>query len=237
MFPVAVLAGGLGTRLRQVTGDDLPKALVPVAGRPFIDRKLLELRDEGARDVMLLVAHGADAIRDHVGDGSALGLRVDYLEDGPDLLGTGGSLPRAVPHLGDTFWVTYGDTLLDVDVPRAETDLARDGTLALMTVLHNRDRWEPSNALVRDRRVVAYAKDPRPPDAEHIDYGMLLFRATAFAGFEPGATFDLAEVLSGLVADRQLTAFEVDERFHDIGTPEALRETEAWVAQREARGT
>jgi NDP-sugar pyrophosphorylase family protein len=232
VHPVAILAGGLGTRLRQVTGESVPKALAPVGGRPFIDRKLIELRDAGAQEVLLLVAHGADAIRDHVGNGSSFGLRVDYLEDGPTLLGTGGAVARAIPHLGDEFWVTYGDTLLDFDHAAAEAAFATADTLALMTVLRNQDRWQPSNALVRDGRVIAYAKQPAPAGAEHIDYGMILFHADAIRPGEDTVPFDLVVVLRRLVAERQLGAFEVDRRFHDIGTPAALQETEAWLGSR-----
>jgi len=232
MFPVGVLAGGLGTRLRDVTGDSLPKAMVVVDDRPFIDHKLAELRDGGAHTVVVLLGHGADAIRAHVGDGSAFGLDVSYLEDGPELLGTGGAIVRALPRLGSQFWVTYGDTLLDVDVPRAEAVFARSGALALMTVLENDDRWEPSNVVVRGERVAAYAKTPRPPGARHIDYGMLLFDARAFAPRDLGERFDLAQLLSGLAADDELAAFTVTERFRDIGTPDALRDTEAWLRRR-----
>jgi len=234
LLPVAVLAGGLGIRLRTVTGDDLPKALLPVAGRPFIDHKLLELRDEGAHSVLLLVGHGGGAIREHVDDGARFGLDVTYLDDGPVLLGTGGALARATPLLGDEFWVTYGDTLLEVDTAAAEASLERDDAVCLMTVLHNRDRWEPSNARVDGARVAAYGKNPRPPGAEHIDYGMLLFRSAAFAGFARDEPLDLALVLQGLVATSRLAAFTVTTRFHDIGTPDALRDTEAWLSARKA---
>jgi NDP-sugar pyrophosphorylase family protein len=232
MHPVAVLAGGLGTRLRDVTGDDLPKVMVPVAGQPFIDHKLRELRDKGASDVLLLLGHGAEAVRDHVGDGAAHGLRVEYRDDGDALLGTGGALLRALPQLGDRFWVTYGDTLLDVDVVRAERTAAASDARGLMTVLHNRDRWQPSNVVARDGHVAAYTKDPRPPGAEHIDYGMLLFDARAFSPHAQAVAFDLATIVVDLVDRHALLAFEVTERFHDIGTPDALSETEAWLWNR-----
>jgi NDP-sugar pyrophosphorylase family protein len=234
VLTVAVLAGGLGTRLRPVTGDALPKALVPVAGRPFVEWKLLELREQGAGRVVMLVGHGADLIREHVGDGSALGLSVTYVDDGSAPLGTGGAVVRALPALGDAFWVAYGDTLLTVDVATAEHQFAASGSLALMTVLHNRDQLEPSNARVEGTSVVAYAKDPRPHGAQHIDYGMLLFRREAFAPREEGAPFDLGDVLQDLATAGSLDAFEVHERFHDIGTVASLRETEAYVRQREA---
>src|SRR5712692_2156565 len=119
MLPVAVLAGGLGNRLHAVTGDALPKALVPVLGRPFIDWKLEGLAAAGTHRVVLLVGHHGGQIRAHVGDGRRYGLSVEYVEDGPVLLGTGGAVARALPSLADAFWVTYGDTLLEFDVAAA----------------------------------------------------------------------------------------------------------------------
>ena len=96
-LPVAVLAGGLGTRLRSVTGAELPKVLVPVLGRPFVDHKLDELAGAGATRVVFLLGHGAEQVRDHVGDGSRYELDVVCLDDGDELLGTGGALRRALP--------------------------------------------------------------------------------------------------------------------------------------------
>jgi NDP-sugar pyrophosphorylase family protein len=234
MQSVAVLAGGLGTRLRTVTGPELPKALVPVAGTPFVDLKLAELRDRGAARVVMLVGHGGEQLREHVGDGSRHGLEVIFVEDGPVLLGTGGALRNALTLLDDPYWVTYGDTLVDVDVALAERDFAGSDADALMTVLHNRDAVEPSNVCVDGTRVVAYAKRPRPAGAEYIDYGMLLARHAALTDRPVGEPFDLAEVLGTLATEGRLWAFVVTEPFHDIGTPEQLRETERYLARRGA---
>jgi NDP-sugar pyrophosphorylase family protein len=231
MYPVAVLAGGLGLRLRELTGTQLPKAMVPVLGRPFVDWKLETLAAAGVTDVVLLVGHSGDHIRDHVGNGDRFGLAVTYVEDGPELRGTGGALLHALPALPACFWVTYGDTLLDVDLGAAESAFDSSGCRALMTVLHNRDQWQPSNALVDDGFVVDYGKSPAPPGAEHIDYGMLLFRRSAWDCRNADEVFDLAEVLSPLIAQREVVAFDVRSRFHDIGTPEAVRETETFLSR------
>jgi NDP-sugar pyrophosphorylase family protein len=233
--PVAILAGGLGTRLHTVSGSTLPKALVPVADRPFIDHKLEELRRRGVREVVFLIGHGGDQIRRHVGTGADFGLEVTYLDDGPRLLGTGGAIKAAVPSLGPRFWVTYADSLLDVDVDRAEKEFRSTPALGMMTVLRNFDRVEPSNVLVEEDCIVAYGKDPRPARAEHIDYGMLLFDAEAFESVSDVRPFDLIEVLTALIATRRLAAFVVTEPFHDIGTPETLRETERFIRERRGR--
>jgi NDP-sugar pyrophosphorylase family protein len=219
----------MGTRLREVTGDEVPKVLVPVAGRPFIDWKLDELRRAGVDDAVLLVAHQGDEVAAHVGDGARLGLRVRCIADGDTLLGTGGAVQRALPLLPEAFWVTYGDSLLHVDLARAEAEFARSGIAGLMTVWHNRNRLGPSNALVHDGLVVAYSKAPPPAGAEHIDYGILLLTRSCFAGRAPDERFDLAEVLTPLASAGRLGAFEVHDRFHDIGDPVALGETERYL--------
>jgi NDP-sugar pyrophosphorylase family protein len=228
MYPVAVLAGGLGLRLRELTGQ-LPKAMVPVLGRPFVDWQLETLAASGVTDVVLLVGHSGDHIRDHVGSGDRFGLAVTYVEDGPTLRGTGGAILHALGSLPSSFWVTYGDTLLDVDLAAAQAAFDTSGCRALMTVLHNRDEWQPSNALVDAGYVVDYGKSPAPAGAEHIDYGMLLFRRSAWDDRNADQVFDLADVLCPLIARREVVAFDVTSRFHDIGTPEAVRETELFL--------
>jgi histidinol-phosphate phosphatase family protein len=228
MQPVVVLAGGHGTRVRHLTGPELPKALLPVDGRPFIDFKLASLAAAGATDVVLLAGHGGHALREHVG-GAALGLRVMYLDEGDELLGTGGAIARALPQLADPFWVTYGDTLLEVPMADVERALDEGDTLGVMTTFENRDRWARSNVSVADGLVIAHEKGDPPGTHRWIDYGMLFLRKQAFGGYQAGSQFDLGDVLRSLVAERRLAAFPVRERFRDIGTEEAWRETDAWA--------
>jgi NDP-sugar pyrophosphorylase family protein len=232
MLAVAVLAGGLGTRLRAVTGDALPKAMTPVLGRPFIDYKLAGLAAAGVERVVLLVGHGSGQVRRTIGTGDRFGLHVSYAEDGPTLRGTGGAVRHALNQLTDPFWVTYGDTLLQVPMRDAERAFVASGLSALMTVFHNRDRYEPSNVRVERGFVAEYGKDPRPRRATHIDYGMLAFRHDAFVDWPDEHAFDLGSVITGLVHRRSVLAFEVTERFHDIGTIDALRETEMFLNDR-----
>jgi NDP-sugar pyrophosphorylase family protein len=227
---VVILAGGLGTRLRDVTGDVIPKALVPVAGRPFLDHKLAELADAGVEDVLLLVGRHGDAIEQYVAQSDGSHLRVRCRSDGERLLGTGGAVRAALAELPDAFWITYGDTLLAFDVGAAERAFTGSGNLGLMTVLRNRDQWETSNVDVGEGRVTAYDKGASRGTHEFIDYGMIALQRDAFDGFENQDAFDLGEVITGLVQRRLLSAFEVTERFYDVGTIERLRETEHVIA-------
>jgi NDP-sugar pyrophosphorylase family protein len=232
---VVVLAGGRGTRLATVTGASTPKALVAVAGRSFIDWKLDQLHAAGATDVLVLTGHHGDAVAAHVGDGSQFGLRVGCRRDGAEPVGTGGAVRSALGDLPPRFWVTYGDSLMTVDLAAGEQQLAAAGGTALMTVWRNRDELGPSNALVRGNHVVAYAKDPPPPGAEHIDYGMLLLGSDAFRD-APTAPFDLGAILGDLAERGELVAFGADEPFHDVNDPEALRATEIFLLSRPQPG-
>ena len=113
-LPVAILAGGLATRLRPIT-ERIPKVLVPVAGRPFLAHQLELLRGQGIRRAVLCVGHLGEMVQREFGDGAAHGVQLDYSFDGPAPLGTGGAVKRALPLLHDRFFVLYGDSYLPID--------------------------------------------------------------------------------------------------------------------------
>jgi NDP-sugar pyrophosphorylase family protein len=228
-LPVAILAGGLATRLGSLTRD-CPKALLPVAGRPFILHQLELLRRNGVRRVVMCVGHLGEQVEAVVRDAGLAGLDVEYSYDGPMPLGTGGAIRKAQPLLGDRFLVTYGDTLLPLDYPAVERAFVNSGMPAIMTVLRNENRWDTSNVLFRDDRIVRYDKRGHTPEMTYIDYGLGGFRADALARYAADASFDLAEVYGQLAEVGQLAAFEAHERFYEIGTPAALAETSAYIA-------
>jgi NDP-sugar pyrophosphorylase family protein len=224
---VVVLAGGLGTRVAHLTGSSA-KAMLPIDGRPFLDFKLAELVAAGAEHIFLLVGHGAEEIRSRV-ETHRCGASVTLVEDGPVLLGTGGAVRRACDRLPERFWVTYGDTLLDVPLRQVEEWTEARGLPAAMTVLHNRDRWETSNVSIDRDRVVAYEKGGEPGTHEHLDYGMLWLPARAFSEEELPDAFDLGMVIERLVQAGDLGAWVVEHRFHDVGTEAAWQKTDRWA--------
>ena len=229
---VVILAGGLGTRLRALA-PDTPKALMPVAGRPFIEHQFALLRRNGLTEVLLCVGHLAEAIEARVGDGARFGMRVAYSREDPaHLLGTGGALVRALPALRPTFLVLYGDSYLPTDYAAVIRAFESSSCRALMTVFRNRGRWDPSNARVDGRLVVFYSKKARPGEADCIDYGLSAFRREAIEDYcgEP-LPLDLARIQGDLVAAGQMAALEVRERFFEIGKPEGLADLERELAR------
>jgi len=227
-LPVAILAGGVATRLRPIT-ETIPKSLIEVAGRPFLFHQLEWLRKEGVERVVLCVGYLGEKLRAAVGDGMALGLKVEYSLDGDRLLGTGGALRKAVSKLGDQFFVLYGDSYLRCSLADVERAFRTAGKPALMTVLKNDGLWDRSNVKLGERGCVSYDKRTPTPGMRYIDYGLSVIRADVLARHGEDEVFDLADVLAGLSARNELAGLEVTDRFYEIGSPAGLKETEEFL--------
>lgn len=222
-FPVAILAGGLATRLRPIT-EKIPKSLVEVAGEPFIRHQLRLLRNSGIERVVLCAGHLGEMIEDEVGDGADFGLRVSYSFDGPKLLGTGGALRRAREQLGPAFFVLYGDSYLPCDYAGIQRAFSASGKPALMTVFANGDQYDASNVVYHDGRIAAYSKTERLPAMRWIDYGLSVLTEPILERIPADVKTDLADIFTELARTGELAGYETPERFYEIGSFSGLRE-------------
>lgn len=228
-----ILAGGLGTRIRARSAD-LPKALIPVLGKPFIEYQLEWLARQGVRSVILSVGHLGAMIATAVGEGARFGLSVAYSDEGEKLRGTGGALRLAADLnlLDESFFLLYGDSYLPIDLaPVWRT--SEQGRVCTMTVLRNQGRWDRSNVVVRDGAPMLYDKsvpDPAAAGMEHIDYGLsVLRRDVVLDELAPDVKADIADVMHRLSVRGQLRAHEVFERFYEIGSPQGLDDFERYI--------
>ncbi|MGA7220100.1 MAG: nucleotidyltransferase family protein [Candidatus Sulfotelmatobacter sp.] len=230
MLTVAILAGGLATRLRPIT-ESVPKSLLEVNGEPFAKHQLRLLRAKGFKRVVICVGHLGTLVQRVIGDGSALGLEIDYSFDGPVLLGTAGAIRNALPKLGEAFFVMYGDSYLPCDYAAIARSFESARAPGMMAVFRNEGKWDTSNVEFEPGRILAYSKIDRTSRMRYIDYGLGIFRAKVFAELPSGRPCDLTEVYEKLLQRKQLAAFEVRERFYEIGSPAGLRETAEFLAQ------
>lgn len=230
-FPAAILAGGLGTRLHPLT-ESLPKALIDINGQPFIAHQLRLLAAAGVERVVLCLGHLGEMVQEVVGNGARYGVRAEYSFDGPALRGTGGAIQNARALLGDAFFVMYGDSYLPCDYARVQQGFEESGKLALMTVFQNEGQWDTSNVELEQRRIVAYDKVHRTPRMRHIDYGLGVFRRSVFDELPQISSFDLAEVYRAQLEAGMLAAFEVTERFYEIGSFEGVQDLAAYLSRK-----
>ena len=230
MLPVAILAGGLATRLRPLT-ETIPKSLVEINGEPFLWHQLRLLRENGVSRVVLCLSYLGEQVRDSVGDGHDFGLHIDYSFDGSVLLGTAGALKRALPLLGETFLVLYGDSYLPIDLRAVAAAFRLSGKAGLMTVYWNEGRWDTSNVEFAGGRIVAYDKKLRTERMRHIDYGLGAFQASAFDRVPAEKPWDLAVLYQDLLQAGELAAFESTHRFYEIGSFRGIEELSSYLRQ------
>lgn len=230
MLSCAILCGGLATRLRPIT-ETIPKSLVPVNGEPFLQHQLRLLQSKGVRDVVLCIGHLGEMIQDFAKDGRDFGLSVRYSFDGAPLLGTAGAIRKALPLLGKSFFVLYGDSYLDCDYAAIADAFAASHKRGLMTIYRNEGHFDTSNVEAENGVILRYDKKQRTPQMRYIDYGLGVFQAPVFADLPPNEVCDLADVYQFLLQDGQLAAYEVGERFYEIGSPVGIADLERYLTK------
>jgi NDP-sugar pyrophosphorylase family protein len=225
----AILAGGLATRLGNIT-KDRPKSMLPFGGRAFLEYQLDFLAQGGVKNIVLCLGHLGEAIRDYIGNGDRFGVNIRYsVEEKP--LGTAGALKQAEALLDDIFLTLYGDAYLCVDFKQVIARLRADTRLGIMTVFKNYDRYDRSNTCVRGDLVHSYNKNGRTDDMVYIDYGANAFRKEVLAMIPPNRFYSMENLFAHLIDNQELLAFEVKERFYEIGSLRGLKEFEQHVME------
>jgi NDP-sugar pyrophosphorylase family protein len=226
-LPVAILAGGLATRLRPLTLNT-PKSLVPINGVPFIEWQLRYLAKAGIESVVLCLGHKALEIKNFVGDGHKFGLKIDYsIEKTP--LGTGGAVKNAKHLLGDVFGLLYGDSYLPIDYLSVFDRSLNSEKSVLMTIYKNRNDLDVSNVILRPNGDVHYSKNHPTDQMSYIDYGFSVLKKEALTTIPIGIASDLSDSLEILSKNGKVEGFEVRERFYEVGSFSGIVDLEKYL--------
>jgi N-acetyl-alpha-D-muramate 1-phosphate uridylyltransferase len=230
MLNIAVLAGGLATRLRPIT-DVIPKSLIEIHNRPFIDWQLRLLSQNGIEKIVICIGYKSEMIKDFVGNGAKYGVEILYSYDGQFQLGTGGAIRKALPLLGDEFMVIYGDSYLPTDFGVVEAAFHSAKKPALMTVFCNDGAYDDSNVLFIDGELKQYSKRAPLQRMSHIDYGLSVFSSSVFSSFPLNLPLDLSQICENLSQTGSLAGYEVHERFYEIGSVKGIKEFSEYVGR------
>jgi NDP-sugar pyrophosphorylase family protein len=235
-LPVAILVGGLATRLRPLT-EKIPKALVEINGQPFLAHQFQLLRSSGIKEVVICAWYQGEKIQAYAGDGGKFGIKIKYSFDGEHPLGTGGALKKALPYLGEAFFVLYGDSYLPCDYAAVEKEFFAAKKDGLMTVFHNKDMGDKSNVQFENGKILAYDKKFRTPQMEFIDYGLGILSSKVFDDYSDYHSIDLVEVYQRLLIEDRLAGYEILDRFYEIGSFQGIKELENFLDELNRRKT
>lgn len=231
---VAILAGGLATRLRPLT-DRVPKSLIEIDGKPFLEYQLDFLKKGGVKDMVLCLGYLGEQIEKYFGDGRKFGVSIKYSHEGNSLLGTAGALKNAERLLDGKFFIIYGDSYLSLDFSATMSYFNKHGKLGLMVVYKNYDRFDRSNVAIEGNLVKQYSKKDRIEGMVYIDYGASILRKEVLEVVPQNQVYSLEDLFAQLIKQEELLACEVNKRFYQIGFPEGLEEFKKYVSRVEVR--
>lgn len=229
-LPIAILAGGFATRLGTLTVST-PKALLDIAGKAFAVRQIELLRTQGLTEIVFCLGHLGEQVEAKLGDGSQWGVKLSYVFDGESPLGTGGALRKALPFLGESFLVLYGDSYLTCDYAAIIKAFQMSGKKGLMTVFRNAGQYDRSNVEFEDGEIRRYDKQVSSSRMHHIDYGLGALQSRVLLGYPFGTPLDLVTIYQDLLAANELAGFEVEQRFYEIGSVKGLEETRKYFLE------
>jgi len=217
MYPLAILAGGMATRLYPITAET-PKSMLIINGMPFIHWQLDLIAKAGFRKVVLCLGVKGSLIKDFVGDGSAYDLEIQYSFDGDMPLGTAGAIVKALPQLGQNFGVIYGDSYLPINYKKIEDEFSKQEKIALMTIYANQNALDRSNVEYSDNKLIRYSKTNPTLEMHYIDFGYIVLNSRAFSNVAQGSYADIGDIFEQLSINGELFAYEVSDRFYEIGS-------------------
>ena len=226
---VAILVGGLATRLEALTAN-VPKCMLEIYGNPFLEYQLDLLRKNGVEDVVLCTGYHEEQIIARYGNGNNYGLNIKYSSDGKSPLGTAGAIKNAEGLLKDEFFIMYGDSYLHLDFCAVLRFFRRYKKSGLMVVYKNYDHYDRSNVVVEDKLIKRYDKQNQDSKMIYIDYGVSLLTKETLRLVPPNQVYSLEEFFPRLIQQKEMLAYEVKERFYQIGNPEGLNEFKLYLS-------
>lgn len=233
-----ILAGGLGTRIRHIH-PDVPKALIPIADKPFIFYQLQLLHDQKINEIVIASGYKSDLIEDAVIKYKPIGVSTTCVPDGATLLGTGGAI-RRLADLGllqETFLVMYGDSYLPTDIQAVLQTFDVDKYEALLTIHPNQSRLETNNARINPDNSAYYQKGLTDPEAfglTMLDYGLIVLARDSIENrIARNEKTDLAEYLNLISEEGRLQGYLVEDDFFEIGSPQGLQKFQEFVIEKE----
>ena len=225
---IAILAGGLATRLQPLT-EKIPKSMIMIEGKPFLQYQLEFLKNEGITDIVICVGYLSKQIETYFGDGKRFGVNIKYSKEEERLLGTAGTLKNAEGLLEGDFFLMYGDSYLFLNLEEVWEHFQKYNKSALMVVYKNYDKIDKSNAVVENGMIKKYDKKHKTKDMVYIDYGVSILKKEVLDMIQKDQVFSLEELFPELINKNEMLAFETQARFYEIGSYSGLEEFKKFV--------
>jgi NDP-sugar pyrophosphorylase family protein len=206
--------------------------MIQINGKPFLEYQIENLKKNEISDIVLCVGHLSEKIESYFGKGERFGVNIKYSHDGEKLLGPMGAVKNAESLLENNFFIMYGDSYLTLDFKKVHSFFIKENKLGLMVVYKNFNKFDKSNLIVENNLVTAYGENNRTKEMIYIDYGTSVIRKKSLDLIPIDEYFTTGQFFVKLIENKELLAFEADNRFYHIGNPESLEELRNYIKNR-----
>jgi NDP-sugar pyrophosphorylase family protein len=230
MYPIVILAGGIGSRLGLLT-KKTPKALIRIENKPFIHYQLKQLSKQGFNEVLICAGYLSRQIKKFAGIGKKFNLKIKYSIEKKKLLGTAGAIRKALPLLNDNFFIIYGDTYLPIKFKNLQKIYIKKKAKALITIYKNKNKLDKSNVCFKKKNIY-YEKNSNKKNMNYIEYGVSILNKSIFNYKNLKKISDLSEVFNYLSKKKILKYAIVRKRFYEIGSVSGLLQTKKFFTKK-----
>lgn len=229
--PILILAGGLGSRVAHISGD-YPKSMIKIGEKYFIEHQIKLFNNAGFKDIIFSVGYKEKIIKDFIQQDKFQNINIRAISDGSTPLGTGGAVINALSEVKNEFFVTYGDSFLDIDFKSFY--LHSQKYECCMVTYQNHNKYDRSNCKYLKNGTLIYDKKAHDSDFDSIDCGMLYFKKSAFNNLNFPESFDLADLLAFKSKEGKLQGFEIHKRFFEIGSESGIQDLTKYLKEFES---
>ncbi len=225
-----ILSAGEGTRMRPLTAN-LPKSLLPVAGKPFLAHTVEALRDAGVTELAVLIGWQGRRVKEYFGRGDAFGVKLSY-EEQAERLGTAHAIGMAREHVSGDFLSVNGDVVFSANAVRGLLEFHQKVKGPVMAVAEVGNPAAFGVVELEGDRVVGLEEKPKAPKSDLINAGVYLFPADIFSFIDrtpksPRGEYEITDTIRLLMADRDVFAYRLPDPWIDVGRPWDLLEANA----------
>ncbi len=222
-YDAIILCGGKGRRVKKITKGK-PKCLIHFNGKPFLYYQLDYLKRHKINNVILSIGFRGDEIKNYIKNCIDF-INVKIVNDGKNLLGTGGAIKKSAGLLKDYFFVIYGDSYLNFDL----RTLKLNNKFSTMAIYKNQNRYDRSNVEIKKSNFINYNKSKKINEYKYIDYGVSYLQKKHFKNFKKEKKFDLSKLLQKISKENKLKGYIIKKRFYEIGSYNGIRQFRNYI--------
>ena len=230
-FPIIILAGGKGTRVKKLT-KQTPKALIKIYNKPFIEYQINYLINQGIKNIIISVGYQGNKLINYFKNKKYKNANISFSKDGKSLVGTGGAVKKIMRKNKGIYYIIYGDSFLPIKFNQIKNAYLKSKNNSIIVIYKNNNKFDKSNVLLKRNKFI-YDKNNTLPEMHYIDYGLCILNSKVFDGYANKTKFELSDLYNRLTLMKKMSYKIVKKKFYEIGSYKGINNFKKYIKYNE----